>query len=88
MIVSAIITNIITVFVITVLGIDCDHHMWIVFSNVYKVKFKGFDKYFHLGRFPPVVQALFEGKYSSVLERMDVLVWPPATIKACLKKDC
>ena len=48
-------------------------------------KFKLFDKYFHLGRLPPVVHALLEGKKSSVLDNRPELPRPPATIKACLK---
>ena len=44
--------------------------------------FKLFYKYFHLGRFPPVVHLPFEN--NSVLDNR-ALLQPPATSKACLK---
>ena len=40
---------------------------------------------FYLGRFPPLVHRLFDGRNSSVLDSNRFSLRPPATSKACLK---
>ena len=70
MMVSTIITNIVMIFIIAaILSFKADYNYDSCNDNV--DKFKLFDQYFHLGRFPPVVHLPFEN--NSVLARKSPL---------------